>query len=95
MILQLFLIALEKREVLIEVARYKQKEFRRYLEKIRIGNKSERNKKKTLVNINKLFNRRKDAFKFVDEYDSMVPEAKRKAAGEEQEGTELTKTKKI
>ena len=34
-------------------------------------------------NINKLFNRRNDAIKFVDDYGSMILEAKRKAAEEE------------
>ena len=36
-----------------------------------------------MVNINKLFNGRNDAIKFVDNYCSMVLEAKGKAAGEE------------
>ena len=36
-----------------------------------------------MININKLFNRRNDAIKFVDNYCSMVLEAKGKAAGEE------------
>ena len=38
---------------------------RRYLERIRIGNKSEK-QKKTLVNSNKLFNGRNDAIKFAE-----------------------------
>ena len=42
-----------------------------------------KNKKKTLVNINKLFNGKNDAIKFVDYYVSMILEAKRKAAEEE------------
>ena len=40
---------------------------------------------KSLVNINKLFYRRNDAIKFVDDYSSMILEAKRKAAKEEPE----------
>ena len=40
-------------------------------------------KKKTVANINKLFNRRNNAIKFVDDYNSMVLEAKRKTAREE------------
>ena len=35
--------------------------------KIRIGNKSEK-QKKLLANINRLFNERNDAIKFVDDY---------------------------
>ena len=40
---------------------------------------------KSLVNINKVFYRRNDAIKFVDDYSSMILEAKRKAAKEEPE----------
>ena len=36
------------------------------------------NNKKTLVNINTLFNRRNNAIKFGDDYGSMILEAKRK-----------------
>ena len=70
----------------------------------KIGNKSEKQSKKTLANIDKLFNGRNDAIKFLDDYGSMILEAKRKAAGEEPEtepevarkpevATELTKAK--
>ena len=45
--------------------------------KIRIGNTSEK-QKRTLVNINRFFNRRNDAIKFVDDYGSMILEAKKK-----------------
>ena len=37
------------------------------------------NKEKTLANINLLFNGRNDAIKFVEDYGSMILEAKRKA----------------
>ena len=36
-----------------------------------------------MTNINKLFNGRNNAINIVDDYDSMITEAKRKAAGEE------------
>ena len=46
-----------------------------------------KNKKKTLANINKLFNRKDEAIKFIQDYiqdcGSMILEAKRKAAEEE------------
>ena len=42
--------------------------------------------------INKLFNRRNDAMKFVDDYGSMILEAKKKAAREESQ-TESSKAK--
>ena len=38
-----------------------------------------------MANINKLFNGRNDAIKFVDDYGSMILEGKRKATGEEPE----------
>ena len=75
-----FLDSIKKPEILIEEARYKQKKFSRYLKRIRIGNNSEKDKK-ALANINKLFNGRNDAIKFVDDYCSMILAAKRKAAG--------------
>ena len=45
-----------------------------------------------MANINKLFNGRNDAIKFVDDYGSMILEGKRKATGEEPE-TEPSKAK--
>ena len=68
-------------EILIEEVQYRQKEISRYLKRIRIGNKSE-TPQKTLANINKFFNGRDDATKFIDDYGSMILEAKRKVAGE-------------
>ena len=41
--------------------------------------------KKTLANINKIFNGRKGAIKFADDYDSMILEVKRKAPEEQLE----------
>ena len=54
--------------------------------------------KKTLNNINKIFNGRNDAIKFVDDYISMILQAKRNAAEEEHElepSKAKTKRKKI
>ena len=51
-----------------------------------------KNKKDILANINKLFNGRNDATKFVGDSASMIPEAKRKEAEEEPE-PEPSKTK--
>ena len=88
-----FLDSIRKHEISIEEAQHKQEEFNRYLKKIRIGNKSEKKKKKkTLANINKFFNGRNDAIIFVDDYGSMILEAKRKAA-EEEPKPEPTKAK--
>ena len=52
---------------------------------IRRGNKSA-NQKRTLANINVLYNARDNAMKFVEDYGSMILEAKRLA---KQEGTGL------
>ena len=60
----------------------KQKEFSRYLKRIRIVNKSEK-QKKILANINELFNEINNVIKFVDDYCSLVLETKRMAGGEE------------
>ena len=68
-----FLDSIRQREISIEEARHKQEVFNRYLNKIRIGNKSERQKKPT--NFNKISNRRNDGIKFVDGYGSMILEA--------------------
>ena len=46
-----------------------------------------------MKNINKLFNGRNYTIQFVDDCSSMILEAKRKAAGEEQEATEQEVTK--
>ena len=43
-----FLDSIRKREISIEEARHKQEEFNRYLRKLRIRNKSEKQKKKNI-----------------------------------------------
>ena len=48
--------SIRKPEVSIEEVRHKREKINRYVKKIRIGNKSEKQKKKTLTNIIKLFN---------------------------------------
>ena len=78
-----FLDSIEKRQILIELQQ-KQEESKRYLKKIKIGNKSEK-KKKTSANAKKVFNGRNDSIKFVDNYGSMTLEAKKIAAKEELE----------
>ena len=84
-----FLDSITKCEMPIEKARPKKEDLSKYLKKIRIGNRSE---KKALSNINKLFNVRNDAFKFVDDYGSMILQAKRKAA-EQRTWTRTIKSK--
>ena len=50
-----------------------------YME-INLKNKKKKKKKKTLAKVNTIFIGRNDAIKFVNDYDSMILEAKRKAA---------------
>ena len=61
-----------------------QENFYKYLNIIRIGNKND-NQQKVLANAYILFNGRNSAIKFIENYGSMILEAKR-LAKEEQEG---------
>ena len=62
--------------------------FRKYLNTIRIGNKND-NQKRTLANINMFYNGRDNAIRFIEDYGSMILEAKRLAIEENQEGEGL------
>ena len=62
-----------------------QKDYDKYLNLIRRGNKNNR-QKETLNNSNNLYNARDMAIKFIEDYGSMIVEAKRIAR---QEGEEL------
>ena len=62
-----------------------QQDYERYLNMIQRGNKTAK-QKKPLANIKILFNARNNAIKFIEDYGSMILEAKRLA---EQEGTGL------
>ena len=81
-----FLNDIKKGKISLEEAREKQKDYYNYLNTIRKGNKSA-NKKKTLANINIFINARDNAIKFIEDYSSMIYEAKMLA--KEQEGTGL------
>ena len=80
-----FLNNIKEGKISIQEAKDKQENYYNYLNKIRKGNKSA-NQKRTLANINILFNARDNAIKFYEDYSSMIPEAKRLA---KQEGTGL------
>ena len=64
-----------------------QENIYKYLNIIRIGNKNN-NQKRVLANAYILFNRRNSAIKFIEDYGSMIFEAKR-LAKEEQAGNGL------
>ena len=73
-------------KISVEEAKEKQKHYYSYLSTIRRGNKNA-SQKRTLVNINILFNARDNAIKYMEDYSSMILEAKKLAR--EQEGTGL------
>ena len=66
----------KKDEITVEQAKASQEDFNNYLKTIRKGKKTEE-QKKTLSNINRLFNGRNDSIKFVEDYGSMILEAKK------------------
>ena len=78
---------IKKGEILMEKAIEQQYNFCKYLNIIRIGNKND-NRKRTLANINMFYNARDNAIQFIQDYGSMILEAKRLAI-EEQYGKGL------
>ena len=77
---------IKKRKISPEQAKNNQRNYLEYLNTIRKGNKNPE-QRKTLANINVLFNARDSAIKFIEDYGSMFLEAKKLA--KEQEGTGL------
>ena len=82
-----FLNESKKGEITIEKAKDSQEDFNNYLNTIRRANKT-KNQWSKLANINRLFNGRNDAIKFIEDYASMILEAKIKAAEERTTGQE-------
>ena len=82
-----FLNNIKKGKTSMNEAIEQQQIFYKYLNIIRIGNKND-NQKKILANANILFNGRNSAIKFIEDYGSVILEAKR-LAKEEQEGKGL------
>ena len=80
-----FLNDTEKGKISLEEAKNLQQDYDKCLKEVRKGNKSVE-QKKTLADINVLFNARNNAIKFIEDYGSMILEAKRLA---KQEGTGL------
>ena len=70
-------------KISLEKAKEKEKDYHNYLNTIGRGNKSA-NQKRALANINIYYNARDNAIKFIEDYSSMIPEAKKLAR--EQEG---------
>ena len=63
-------------KISVEEAKEKQKDYYIYLNTIRRGNKNA-SQKRTLANINILFNARDNVIKYVEDYSSMILEAKK------------------
>ena len=82
----LFLNNIKKGKISLEEAKNLQQDYEKYLKEIQKGNKSAEQQKKTLANINVFFNARNNAIKFIEDYGSMILEAKRLA---KQEGARL------
>ena len=81
-----FLDEIKKGKMSLEEAKNNQQNYFDYLNIIRKGNKNA-NQKNTLENISIHFNARNSAIKFIEDYGSMILEAKKLA--KEQEGTGL------
>ena len=81
-----FLNKIKKSKMSLEEAKNMQENYLNYLNIIRKGNKNAE-QKKTLPNINIHFNATDSAIKFIEDYGSMILEAKKLA--KEQEGTGL------
>ena len=75
---------IQKGKISLEEAKEQQKDYYNYLNTIRRGNKSA-NQRRTLANMNIHYNARDSAIKFIEDYDSMILEAKK--LPKEQEGT--------
>ena len=77
---------IKKGKISLKEAKDQQQNYYKYLNTIRKGNKSD-NQNRTLANINILFNARDNAIKFIEDYSSIILEAKKLV--KEQEGTGL------
>ena len=62
---------IKENRITMKQAKASQEDFNNHLKTIRRGKKTEQ-QKKTLSNINTLFNERNDSIKFVEDYDSMT-----------------------
>ena len=71
-----FLNHIEKGKISLEEVKEQQKDYYNYLNTIRRRNKSA-NQKRTLANINIPYNVRNSAIKFIENYSSMILEAKK------------------
>ena len=81
-----FLKDIKEGKISVEEAKEKQNDYYSYLNTIRRGNKNA-SQERILANINILFNTRENVIKYIEDYSSLILEAKKLAR--EQEGTGL------
>ena len=74
---------IKKGKISLEEAKEQQKDYYNYLNTIRRGNKNA-NQKRTSANINTHYNARNSAIKFIEDYSSMIVEAKKLAKEQEE-----------
>ena len=79
-----FLKDIKEGKISVEDAKEKQKDYYRYLNTIRRGNKNA-SQKRTLANFNILFNARDNVIKYIEDYSSMILEAQRLAREQEEQ----------
>ena len=75
-------------KISVEEAKEKQKDYYSYLNTIRRGNKNA-SQKRTLANINILFKARDNVIKYVQDYSSMILEARKLAREQDGEGLKI------
>ena len=85
--LLVFLNNIKKSKISLEEAKNQQQNYYNYLNIIQRGN--ENANKKTLANINIHFNARNSAIKFIEDYGSMILEAKKLAKEQERTGLKI------
>ena len=78
--------SIKKGAITLQEAKNTQQDYLKYLNTMRKGNKND-NQKRAIENINILYNARKEAIRFIEDYGSVILEAKNLAR--EQEGTGL------
>ena len=83
-----FLNDIKKGKISIQEAKDKQENYYNCLKKIRKSNKSA-NQKRTLANINVIYNARENAIKFYEDYSLMIFEAIKLALEQEGEGLKI------
>ena len=83
-----FLKEIKEGRISIQEAKNIQKEFNKQLNFIRRGNKNQV-EREALNNINNLYNARDMAIKFIEDYGSMILEAKKKILKQEGQGLKI------